>query len=74
MNTVRCNKCGKEFENDKLYKGQFHNPLLHKFVVTFGYGSPRDMEQWSFWKCEDCINEDIEDFVILPQIEEYDLC
>lgn len=73
MNIRKCNKCGKLFKNDELYKGQFHNPLLHRFVIAFGYGSPRDTEQWSFNKCESCIADDIDDFVILPQIEEYEL-
>lgn len=73
METMRCNKCGKEFKNTGWYKDQFHNPSLHQFTVVFGYGSPRDMESWKYYKCEDCLVEEVESFSLIPDIKEYEL-
>lgn len=70
---MKCNKCGKEFKDDRLNPRGYHNPMMHKFVITFGYGSIHDTEQMTFWLCEDCIFEDTKDFKILPKIEDYDI-
>jgi hypothetical protein len=68
----KCNVCGKSFKDTGLYT-EFHNPMLHKFVVTFDYGSCFDMERWEFWKCEDCLLKEIKTFSVLPKMENYEI-
>jgi hypothetical protein len=69
---MKCNVCGKEFENVRR-NSEFYNPMLHRFTVNFGYGSQYDMDTWEFYKCENCLVEEIENFSILPKIESYDI-
>jgi hypothetical protein len=69
---MKCNLCGKEFADDGRYDS-FHNPELHKITITFGYGSTRDTEQWEFWKCDNCLIEEVKQFLILPRISNYNL-
>jgi hypothetical protein len=69
---MKCNKCGKDFKDEGRYT-EFYSPFLHKITITFGYGSKRDMETWEFYKCESCLIEEVENFSILPKIQNYEL-
>lgn len=73
MKTKKCNVCGKEFEHAEWSRIEdFYNPELHKIVITFGYGSDLDFQQWTFYKCDECLCKEISSFAISPQIDEYE--
>jgi hypothetical protein len=70
---MKCNQCGKDYEDKKVHPYQYYNPMIHKFTVTFNYGSVRDGECWEFHKCEDCLIEEVQNFCILPKISSYEI-
>jgi hypothetical protein len=69
---MKCNVCGKTYEDKGAHPYKYYNEQMHKFTVTFEYGSKFDTQQWEFWKCENCLIEEVEHFVILPKINSYD--
>ena len=68
MDTKKCNVCGKEFKDEGNH-AEFHHPELHRFVINFEYGSDFDNQTWEFYKCNRCLVEEVENFVVLPKIE-----
>jgi len=68
---MKCNCCGTVFQ-DQAKEGDFYNPMLHKFTISFAYGSPHDGTQLTFWKCDNCLEKEIENFKCLPEIKSYE--
>lgn len=56
MLNVTCNKCGKPYVRAERN--------LHRFGITFEYGSEHDGDIWQFKLCEECICELIHQFTI----------
>lgn len=62
--SAACNKCGKKFEKNK--SDLCWDAQLHNFGVSGGYGSEYDMESFDFDLCEECVNELVKTFMIVP--------
>lgn len=58
--SVTCNKCGTIHENikttnydNKVFKIDENNKVF-EIKLSFGYGSPFDSEDWTFYICNKC--------------------
>jgi hypothetical protein len=65
-----CNKCGLTLDNETQYGlEEWQADFIHKFKVSFGYGSLRDGESVDFDLCENCLEELFKSFKIPEQVE-----
>lgn len=57
-----CNKCGKQIRpfEDGIYSD------INSINLSFGYGSPHDMEGWAFDLCDSCLDEIIKQLKFVP--------
>jgi hypothetical protein len=60
-----CNKCGEEFPQ---YEDGCSNGAIEHFTVEFGWGSFLDMDVFMFDLCDNCFDEFIKTFKIIPEI------
>jgi hypothetical protein len=65
--SVICNKCGKEeVLSGEKFQREVQSNKFQSFDCSFGYGSNYDMENWEFDLCEDCLEEIVKSFKIVP--------
>jgi hypothetical protein len=65
--SVTCNKCGKEkILSGEKFQREVQANKFQSFDCSFGYGSHYDMENWEFDLCEDCLEEIVKTFKIVP--------
>lgn len=60
VDSIICNKCGKEYRDDE----PFDWDKIFEFKIVFGYGSKRDGSIWEYDICEDCLCDFVKTFDI----------
>lgn len=60
LKRIICNKCGEVSDVDYTNTDQ-------EFILSFGYGSEYDMQNWKFDLCEKCLMKIINEFQIEPE-------
>ena len=67
--SATCNKCGnsKVLEGKDEYNRQWKLEKFQSFLISFGYGSKFDMEDWEFDLCEKCLVDIVRTFKHAPE-------
>lgn len=64
IETVTCNKCGKQVQNTGDLNLDFNT--FQNFEIEFGFGSDFDMTRMYFDLCDNCMIEFIKSFKVPP--------
>jgi hypothetical protein len=71
VKVVTCNMCGKHIDRDKNEFIDWQLDSFFEFKISFGYGTGKDGELWSFDLCENCVEKITEKFIIPVEKEDY---